>query len=364
MPSIRNYLYAALLAAGAAFVGQLARAEEAPATPPTEQPQDSPDDLSVEEIRSLLDSIDPYLPQGEVSSEVDIFGSTTMDSLAHGWALGFKKFHPEAQVIISAEGSETVFDRLLKNPGSIGMLSRPVTKEDLAKLKAEGLKRPVAIHVARDALGVFVHKDNPVEEVSYQQLVELFCAEDPANSVNWSTLGIEGDLASQPVQIIGRTKASGTRTFIEKFLFHSHRLRNEEKYLESNCDVIQAVAENPNAIAIVDFNCVREAVKRLHLREQSEVIEDTDRDVLMGRYPITRPMVLVLDADQTGEKAAANREFVRYALAQAGQTQAILSGFYPFAPPTLRAELEKLNKLEKTPPQDSSNTASAGHDLR
>jgi ABC-type phosphate transport system substrate-binding protein len=123
--------------------------------------QEEAQDVSVDESRALLESIDPYLPRAEVAGEVDVFGSTSMDAMAHGWAIGFKKFHPKVKIVISAEGSETVFARLAKNPASLGMVSRPVTQEDLAQLKEIGLKNPAALMVAREALGVFVHNDNP-----------------------------------------------------------------------------------------------------------------------------------------------------------------------------------------------------------
>lgn len=363
MPSFHQSLLALLANTCLLLCSSTLLAEEPPVDSTSAKPAtpSASSELSIDEIRSLLDSIDPYLPEATVAGEIDLFGSTSMDSLAHGWVHGFEKFHPEAKVVISAEGSETVFDRLLKNPASIGMLSRPVTEQDLARLKSEGLKRPVAIKVARDALGVFVHADNPLEVVSYPQLVTLFCSEDPSAKVKWSAVGVEGTLADQPVQIIGRTKSSGTRKFVEQFLFHSHQMRTDEQYLETNAEVLKTVGENPQAIAIVDLSYSNDSVKRLHLRDQATIIEDNDHEVLIGRYPIIRPLTLVLDLGQNTEKAVANREFVRYALTQTGQTQAILSGFYPFDPPTLRAETEKLRELGS---EESSNTASKSQELK
>jgi hypothetical protein len=52
---------------------------------------------------------------------------------------------------------------------------------------------------------------------------------------------------------------------------------------------------------------------------------------------------VVLDVGQEGEATVANREFVRFALSQAGQMQAILAGFFPFDPPTLRGQLSKVD---------------------
>ncbi len=207
----------------------------------------------VDEIRCLLDSIDPYLPEGEVSGEIDMFGSTSMDVLAHSWTRGFKKFHPGTEVVISAEGSETVIDRLAKNPSSIGMLSRPVTEEDLTRLKEVGLKNPVAVQVAREALGVFVHQSNPLDAISYPQLVTLFCSEDPNEEVTWKAVGVTGELADKPVHVIGRNENSGTRKFISKYLFHQDQLRSYKQTMETNAEVVKALSEDPQAIVIADF---------------------------------------------------------------------------------------------------------------
>ena len=97
-------------------VGHIGIAQEASTKSPKTEPQiQAQKKLSAEEIRSLLDSIDPYLPTEEAATEIDIFGSTSMDVLAHSWASGFKKFHEGSKFVISAEGSETVIDRLSQN---------------------------------------------------------------------------------------------------------------------------------------------------------------------------------------------------------------------------------------------------------
>ena len=299
-------------------------------------------ELTVAEVRSLLDSIDPYRPTSEVTGELDIFGSTSMDVMAHGWGTGFKAFHPQIKVVISAEGSETVLARLTKNPKGMGMLSRPVTAGDLDQLKAGGMKQPVAIQVARDALGVFVNQDNPMDEISYSQLVALFCTEDSERKVTWGVVGIEGSNSSQPVHLIGRGDNSGTQRFLERHLFHENKIRKLSEVADSNAAVVQAIGKDPLAIGIADFKMAAPHVKRLKLRDQGRVFAGNEREILLGHYPITRPLTLVFDLGADGETAIANREFARYALGQAGQASAILAGFFPFDPPTLRSQFEKL----------------------
>ncbi len=313
----------------------------------TETQSQTSNKLSAEEIRALLDSIDPYLPKEDVAGEIDIFGSTSMDVLAHGWANGFKKFHADSKFVISAEGSETVIDRLSKSHSSIGMLSRPVSDDELAKLKAVGLKHPVAIQVAREPLGVFVHESNPLQVITYPQLVTLFCAEDPAAEVNWATVGVTGELSEKPIHIVGRDEKSGTRKFIETYLFHLNRMRKAQSELSANAEVVRAVAEDTQAIAISDYKCNNSSVRRLKLRDRSTVLEGDEHEILLGHYPITRPLTLVFDLEAQGPQASANREFVRYALTQSGQVNTILAGFFPYDPPTLRGELSKLEIREE-----------------
>ena len=88
---------------------------------------------SVEELTAILQAIDPYRPAKEVVGTVRVYGSTSMDALAHGWAGGFKQFHPRAVIEISGTGSEETFDRLQSAPDSVAMLSRPITEAELAE---------------------------------------------------------------------------------------------------------------------------------------------------------------------------------------------------------------------------------------
>ncbi len=54
------------------------------------------------------------------------------------------------------------------------MVSRPIAADELAQLKALGLKNPVALEVAKEALGVFVHQSNPVQSITGDQLRAVF----------------------------------------------------------------------------------------------------------------------------------------------------------------------------------------------
>lgn len=308
--------------------------------------------LSVQEVRSVLESIPPYLPEREVTAEIEVFGSTSMDSMAHGWAAGFNKFHPSAEVSISAEGSETVFDRLIKNPSALGMVSRPVSAEELSRLAAGGLKQPVAVMVAREGLGVFVHESNPLASVTQDQFMNLFSSPNGAGSsqaIFWKDFGVVGEAGEKPIAVLARSKKSGTQRFLTDYLFAGRSVRDAKAAYSSNAEVVKALEQDKFAVAICGLKCGEHSLRLLGLESGGTPIPCDDHAVLLGRYPLIRPLTVVLDVGREDDKAMAVREFVEYALHQAGQSQAILAGFFPFDPPTLRGEMAKLVSAQAKP---------------
>ncbi|MFN3191136.1 MAG: PstS family phosphate ABC transporter substrate-binding protein [Aureliella sp.] len=287
----------------------------------------------------MLQSIDPYQPRVQVDGKVSVFGSTSMDAMAHGWSAGFKRFHRGAEIVVSAAGSEATFAELLKNPGGVGMLSRPVTEKELADLKKKGLKQPVAFTVAHEALGVFVHPDNPVKSISGKQLRAVFTGN---GEVTWGQLGATGEWASKPIHVISRGERSGTQKFLQDFVFAGSELRPGVSAHASNAEVIKAISGDSLAIGICGLRSNHKSVKPLQLMSGASVVPSDDHAILMGQYPLTRPLTMLLDVGQTSDDGIAAQEFVHYSLCQAGQAEAILVGFFPVDLPLLRAGLQKL----------------------
>lgn len=298
---------------------------------------------SVEQLTAMLQTIDPYRPKEITQETIEIFGSSSMDALAHGWATGFKQFHPQAKLQISAVGSEQLQMTMVAKPTGVAMVSRPVTASELDDLKKKGLKNPVAFMVAREALSVFVHASNPVATISGEQLRDVFTTGAHPDQLKWSRLGASGQWAEQPVHLIARTETSGTQRFLADFVFNGAKMRDGLSKHESNAEVLQALSRDPLAIAICGFRSSGSSVKSLQLTSGATIVPCDDHAVLSGQYPLTRPMSLVIDMGQTGSKALASQELVRYALCQSGQTQAILVGLFPVDLPLLRAGMETLS---------------------
>lgn len=299
---------------------------------------------SVQALMAMLNGIDPYRPFVQARGKVQVFGSTAMDNMAHAWTDGFKKFHPEVTVEVSAAGSGDAFEQLKQNPQALVMLSRPVTKDELEKIKSATITQPVAFVVAREALGVFVHASNPVKSISGEQMRAVFTKQLPDSELKWKLLGATGDLAEQPIRIVSRAENSGTQAFLREFVFGGLEMRTSPKAHGSNGDVLGALSDDPLGITICGLRANGHGVRALPLVSRGAAVPSDDAAVLSAQYPLTRDLTLVVDMGQKAPEALAAQELVHFALCRHGQLSAIQAGFFPAELPNLRAGLSMLER--------------------
>jgi phosphate transport system substrate-binding protein len=290
---------------------------------------------SVEKLRAILSSIDPYLPKEQVAGKLEVFGSGSMDGLMNAWAENFRDFHAQATVEVSGMPEADSMKKLIASPASIWMVSRPIAPEELKALKAKGLKNPVALEVAREALGVFVHPSNPVTSITSEQLRAVFIGKDPAI---WKMLGASGAMADKPIKLIRRSDTSGTQKFLQDVLF-STKMRDGEA-VESNSAVVNKIKDEPLGIGICGLRCGSRVARPLSLKAGENIVPSDDMAVLSGRYPLVRPMSIVIDLGSANKNTL---EFVHYMLSQSGQTETVLAGLFPIDLPLMRAELQTID---------------------
>lgn len=314
-----------------------------PAAPAARPPAAAPAQ-PLQDLVATLSMIDPYRPTSDLSGTVHVYGSTAMDNLAHAWDDEFKQFHPEVQVEIAAAGSGDAFEQLKKNPQAMVMLSRPVKPEELEELKSDAIQEPVAFVVCREALGVFVHADNPIPAITGEQLRAVFTKQTKDADLKWKMLGVSGPLAEQPIHLVLRSETSGTQSFLREFVFGGMEMRTASETHGSNNDVLGALAQDPLAITICGLRANGYGVRSLPLVSRGVPIPSTDADVLKGRYPLTRNLTVVVDMGQKGAEATAAQQLVRFALCRSGQVSAIRAGFFPAELSTLKAGLSLLQR--------------------
>ena len=228
----------------------------------------------------------------ELTGIVNTDGSTSMNDVMLALIEGFKSVQPGVTVNYNGSGSGSGISGVLAGSCDLGLSSRGLTDDE----KAEGAVENV---IAKDGVAVVVNPENPVTELTSEQIAKIYTGE----ITNWSEVG--GNDAE--IAVLGRDSASGTRSAFEEILGIQDKCVYLNEY-SSTGDVIGNVASNPNAIGYASLSAVDETVTAVSV----DGVAPTEATVADGSFPIQRPFVIVtVEGTELSEAAQA---FLNYAM--------------------------------------------------
>ena len=220
---------------------------------------------------------DDTTPAGDqtaaLTGTVSTDGSTSMEKVIGALSESFMASDNGVTVNYNPTGSGSGITAVQEGTCDIGLSSRALKDEE----KSAGLKETV---LAYDGIAIIVHPDNPVSDLSVEQIAKLYTGE----ITNWKDVG--GNDAE--VVLIGREAASGTRDGFESITGTKDKCQYRQE-LTSTGDVITAVSQNPDAIGYASLASIKDNVKALNV-DGVTPSEDTVKD---GSYKVQRPFVLV-----------------------------------------------------------------------
>ena len=225
-----------------------------------------------------------------VTGTVATDGSTSMEKVIGALSESFMANNADTTVTYNPTGSGSGITAVQEGTCDIGLSSRALKDEE----KAAGLKETV---LAYDGIAIIVHPDNPVSDLSLEQIAKLYTGE----ITNWKDVG--GNDAQ--VVLIGREAASGTRDGFESITGTKDKCQYRQE-LTSTGDVITTVSQNPDAIGYASLAALKDSVKALKVGG----VEPTEASVKDGSYVIQRPFVLVTVEGKELSKTA--QEFFDY----------------------------------------------------
>ncbi|MGZ9223297.1 MAG: PstS family phosphate ABC transporter substrate-binding protein, partial [Anaerolineales bacterium] len=172
-------------------------------------------------------------------------GSDTIVNLALAWAERYQVEHPEVRISVTGGGSGTGIAAIINGTVDIANASRRIKEEEIAEANTNGVE-PVEHIIARDAIAVIVNPQNPVSQLTLEQISDIYSGKFS----NWSEIGGE----DRPIVRLSRETNSGTHVY---FLETVLRLGNPDDktlfsmdtlLLPSSEGIIAEVRQNPNAI--------------------------------------------------------------------------------------------------------------------
>jgi phosphate transport system substrate-binding protein len=224
-----------------------------------------------------------------------IAGSTSVQPFAEVLAEEYMRLHPDVTIDIQGGGSSAGIMAARSATADIGMSSRGLKTEETGLWYVE---------IARDGLAVIVHPDNPVINLTLDQVRDIYSAA----VTDWSQLGGQ----ASKIHVITREEGSGTRSAFEDLVMGTAEITPRAMVQDSNGVVRQLVGDDPAAIGFISLGLVDDKVKALQL----DGITATRGNVIYGSYKLSRPFLFITGTQPAGDV----KQFIDFVLSEEGKT--------------------------------------------
>ena len=251
-------------------------------------------------------------------------GSDTLVNLALAWAENYHGLHPVVEISVTGGGSGTGIASLINGTVSIANASRQIKPEELQQAKANGVD-PKEYVVARDAIAIVVNPENPVKQLTIQQLSDIYSGKIN----NWSEVGGE----DRVIVRLSRETNSGTHVFFLENVIRLGDSKNKTLFspdtllLPSSEGITAETRDNPNAIGYDGLGYVTPEVKVVAIGRDASgpFIMPSAESVNNRKYPIARDLYMYTDGQPTG----AILEYINWIMTPEAQAIVTQLGFVP-----------------------------------
>jgi phosphate transport system substrate-binding protein len=291
-------------------------------------------------------AIQPYAKTSGVSGNLSSIGSDTLNNLMTFWAEGFQRQYPNVRIQIEGKGSSTAPPALISGTAQLGPMSRPMKAEEIDEFEKKHGYKPSVARVAVDGLAVYVHKDNPLDQLTLQQVDGLFSKTRKMGGKDvktWGDLGLAGDWSAKPVSLYGRNSASGTYGFFKETALAKGDYKDTVKEQPGSASVVQGVTEDRYGIGYSGIGYKTSGVKSVQLAGKDGQFYSTGAaDVLSGKYPLSRYLYVYYNAAPNKPLDPLVREFLKFVVSREGQEIVVKDGYLPVSGKIVGEELAKL----------------------
>ncbi len=267
---------------------------------------------------------------GPSMTTIQVRGSDTMVNVAQAWAEAYKAVAPSVGVEISGGGSGVGIAALEKGTIDIANASRNMKPEEIEQAKKNTGKTPKEFIIGFDGLAVYVHKDNPLNEISLEQLAEIFA--EGGKVTRWNDLGIKIPGAEDDTIVrISRQSSSGTYEFFREHVLHNRDFRLGSRDMNGSKEVVELTGATRTAIGYSGMAYATPNVKMLKVAVKAgdPAYEPNVANTISKVYPLARSLQLYTLGEPEGEV----KKYIDWILSPAGQKILEENGDVPVNPP-------------------------------
>ncbi|MSO90299.1 MAG: PstS family phosphate ABC transporter substrate-binding protein [Acetobacteraceae bacterium] len=289
-----------------------------------------------------------YKPVSGVSGSLKSIGSDTLNNLMTLWAEGFRSRYPNVQIEIEGKGSSTAPPAMVAGTAHFGPMSRPMKGAEVDQFAKKYGYKPHAIRTAVDALAIYVHKDNPIQCMTLQQVDAVFSkgrrGGEEKDLRTWGDLGMTGQWAVKPISLYGRNSASGTYGYFKEVALFNGDFKDSVKEQPGSSTVVQGVASDKFAIGYSGIGYKTADVRTVPIatKKGEKCFEASAENAYSGDFPISRFLYIYLNKNPSQPLDPVRAEFVKFMLSKQGQDATVKDGYFPVTSDIAREDLKAL----------------------
>ncbi|MFM8283192.1 MAG: PstS family phosphate ABC transporter substrate-binding protein [Planctomycetaceae bacterium] len=283
---------------------------------------------------------------GEVAGTLTCVGSDTMNNLAALWSEGFKRHYPGVREAIEGKGSASGPPALTEGSCTFAPMSRDWKDAEIDAFKRKHGYPPTVIPVAIDMLALFVHKDNPIAELTLPQVDAIFSKNRNGglreSITTWGDLGLTGDWQGRAISLYGRNATSGTYGFFKEHALFRGDFKPTVKEQPGSSAVVQAVGADRHGIGYGGIGYRTADVRPVPLAAAAGAtpVAPEAAFAYSGDYPLARFLFLSVNHRKGTRLDPLRREFLRYVLGAEGQADVVKDGYLPLTAAIARRGLD------------------------
>lgn len=294
-------------------------------------------------LQPTLDrALDPFQPRAprELAATFKGGSSDVLVDLGRRWIAAFQKHYPNVR-----------FDLIPPFAGSLGtveliaggldfvLVSRELRPADVTEFSKKFGYDPFSVPISGgtfrhfgflDAIGFFVHQDNPIRQLTFAQLDALLSTTRHRGGApirTWGQLGLTGEWADKPIHVVGVKPWNGFEEFVRQRILSVPGKRGEwreDREMEFHPTVFPisgAVAADRYALGYAGLAYIGPGTKTVALAEAAGGIfyPPSYDEVARARYPLSRVTFINLNKAPGKPLPPALAEFVRFILSREGQ---------------------------------------------
>ncbi|MGY2576083.1 PstS family phosphate ABC transporter substrate-binding protein [Vibrio sp. C8] len=294
-----------------------------------------------------VEKLQDYTKTSGVAGSLLSVGSDTLAGMTTLWVEEFQTLYPNVDSQVQASGSATAPPALTEGTAQFGPMSRPMRMREIEAFERAYGYKPTELRVAIDAIGVFVHRDNPIEGLNFNQLDSIFsetlrCGA-AKSSQTWQDLGLSYDWAKRGIQMFGRNSVSGTYGYFKQNALCGGDFKRNVNEQPGSASVVQSVASSINTIGYSGVGYQVSGVKLLPIAKSgTDYVLPTHENILSGQYPLSRYLFVYVNKNPLRDLTPIQREFIRFIFSKQGQSLVAKDGYVPISAEIASQELQKV----------------------